>query len=368
MQIFILAFLASLIATLLIIRYQHLHAHFTADHDLNGVQKFHSTVVPRVGGVGVVCAMLACLLWLGYKAPNEFKPFGLLLIAASPAFIGGLVEDCTKRVGVLARLGLTMLAAALGFWLLKAGINRLDIPLVDSAMRFWIIALIFTMVAVGGVVNAVNIIDGYNGLASMVSIMMLAALGYVGFQLGDPLIWKSALAMMGGILGFFVWNYPRGLIFLGDGGAYLIGFMIAELSVLLVARHPQVSPWFPLLVVMYPVFETLFSIYRRAILRGTSAGMPDAAHMHQLIYKRLVRWAVGSKHAGEKTTRNAMTSPYLWLLCSFAVLPAVLFWDNRLMLQIFVLVFVILYVVLYRRLVRFNAPRWLLVRKPADKK
>lgn len=62
-----------------------------------------------------------------------------------------------------------------------------------------------------------------------------------------------------------------GKIFLGDGGAYLLGYFIAEISVLLVLRNPEVSPWFPLLVVAYPVVEALFSIYRRNILKGVSA-------------------------------------------------------------------------------------------------
>ena len=65
------------------------------------------------------------------------------------------------------------------------------------------------------------------------------------------------------MLGFFVWNFPAGLIFLGDGGAYFLGFYLAELAILLLHRNPEVSPMFPLLLCIYPVFETLFSIYRR---------------------------------------------------------------------------------------------------------
>ena len=67
------------------------------------------------------------------------------------------------------------------------------------------------------------------------------------------------------MLGFFVWNFPAGLIFLGDGGAYFLGFYVAELAILLLHRNPAVSPMFPLLLCIYPVFETLFSIYRRTL-------------------------------------------------------------------------------------------------------
>ncbi|MFN7130403.1 MAG: glycosyltransferase family 4 protein, partial [Brevundimonas sp.] len=113
--------------------------------------------------------------------------------------------------------------------------------------------------------NAVNIIDGFNGLAAATSMLMFAAFGYVAWALRDPFIVQVCLAMIGALAGFFVWNYPRGRIFLGDGGAYLVGFVLAEVAVLLVVRHPQVSPWFCFLVCAYPVTETLFSIYRRRL-------------------------------------------------------------------------------------------------------
>src|SRR5258707_10042434 len=109
--------------------------------------------------------------------------------------------------------------------------------------------------------------------------------------------------MLGAGLEFMAWNYPKGKIFLGDGGAYLLGFWLAELAVLLVARNPDVSPWFPLLLLVYPIFETLFSIYRRCFLHGRSSGDADALHFHQLIYKRLARIDVGSKDPAEITRR-----------------------------------------------------------------
>jgi UDP-N-acetylmuramyl pentapeptide phosphotransferase/UDP-N-acetylglucosamine-1-phosphate transferase len=127
-----------------------------------------------------------------------------------------------------------------------------------------------------------------------------------------------------------------------------------------------VSAWFPLLLCIYPVFETLFSIYRKRWLRGRSPGMPDGVHLHMLVYKRLVRWAIGSNLARHKTQRNAMTSPYLWVLSSLAVIPAVLFWQYEYVLMGFVFLFSVVYLALYRTLVRFASPRWLMVKKEAD--
>ncbi|CAB3940074.1 Phospho-N-acetylmuramoyl-pentapeptide-transferase [Achromobacter ruhlandii] len=193
--------------------------------------------------------------------------------------------------------------------------------------------------------------------------MILAGFAYVSFYLGDRFLLIVALSTLGGVIGFLVWNYPRGHIFLGDGGAYFLGFIIGELSVLMLARHPQVSAWFPLLLCIYPVFETLFSIYRKKWLRGRSPGAPDGVHLHMLIYKRLVRWAIGSREMRHQTQRNSMTSPYLWLLSSLAVIPAVLFWQQPYILMLFTAVFSATYIVLYRKLVLFRMPKWMIVKK-----
>jgi len=357
MQVLLLSFLASLFATLVIIRYQHLHSHLTGDHALEGAQKFHAHAVPRVGGLGVALGLGCAAVLLLFKHDHTVTIYLYLLIAACPAFLGGLIEDISKHGGIIIRLGLTMISALLGYFFLDASLIRLDIPWIDPMLSLWPIALLLTILAVAGVANAINIIDGFNGLASMVSIMILGAMAYVSHLLGDHFLWNACISTIGCLLGFFVWNFPRGLIFLGDSGAYLIGFLIGEIAVLLVARHPEVSAWFPLLVVIYPVFETIFSIYRKRFLRGMSPAVPDGLHLHMLVFKRLVRWAAG--HSGSLRSANAATSPYLWLLCSFSVIPAVLFWNNTLVLMAMTAAFCSVYVHLYWRIVNFRKPRLL---------
>ena len=196
-----------------------------------------------------------------------------------------------------------------------------------------------------------------------VALFALTAFGYVSLAVGDLELLVLCLAGAGAILGFLVWNYPRGLIFAGDAGAYFIGFLLAQLAVLLVARHPGViSPWFPLLVLIYPVFETIFSIYRRK-KRKAPTGMPDSLHFHQIVYKRLVKWMVGSQEAKHLTQRNSRTTPYLWAVALFSISPALLFWKSQLALQIFSVGFIVAYVWAYRQLVTFRAPCRLILRK-----
>ena len=362
MSALVIAFVLSLVTTLLVVRYSHLHEHMTADHDMDGVQKFHSTPVPRVGGLGLVIGLLGALS-VRYFQNEQVGTFGLLLLlSAVPAFALGFIEDVTKCIGVKVRLLATAASAGLAGYLLGAWLSSLQIFGIDDLMAYFpVVAIVVTCFAVAGVANAFNIIDGYNGLSGMVGVIILGGIAYVAFQLQDFEIMIAAIAMIGAILGFFIINYPRGLIFLGDGGAYLIGFWVAELSVMLTARHPEVSKWFPLLLCCYPIFETLFTIYRRIVIRKTNPGMPDAAHLHQMIYKRVVRWAVGSNESVDMVIRNSLTAPYLWVLTAMAVIPAVLFWNNAWVLRGFALLFAVTYVLLYRRLVQFKAPKWMTV-------
>lgn len=351
MLVLCISFVISVILNQLVVHYSHLHIHITSDHDLCGVQKFHSAPVPRVGGLGLTVALMAALGFRYSQNPEVGELGLLLLISAVPAFALGFIEDVTKRVGVKVRLLATAASASLAGHLLGAWLPSLQMLGVDDLMIAvpWF-AIMVTCFAVAGVANAFNIIDGYNGLSGMVGVIILGGIAYVAFQLNDVEIMLGSLAMIGAILGFMVLNYPRGLIFLGDGGAYLIGFWIAELSVLLTSRHIEVSKWFPLLLCAYPIFETLFTIYRRMIVDRTHPGMPDAAHLHQLIYTRVVRWKVESKDPLDKVIRNSLTAPYLWLLTAMAVIPAILFWNNVWVLRGFALLFAVTYVVLYRRL------------------
>ena len=357
------AFIVSLVVTLLLVRYRRLHAEYTADTDLLGVQKFHARAVPRVGGVSLVLAMTFVCATAAFRDGEVVSSLTLLMIASMPVFLGGLVEDISKKVRARVRLSLALVSGAIAYIWLGAAVTHVGIIGLDWVLQFGLVSFIFTIFAIAGAANAINIIDGYNGLASVVSAMILAGLAYVSYYLGDRLILVAAVGMLGAIGGFLIWNYPRGLIFLGDGGAYFIGFIIGTLSILMLARHPNVSPWFPLLLCIYPVFETLFSIYRKKLVRGKSPGAPDGVHLHMLVYKRLVRWAVGSSEARLITQRNAMTSPYLWVLSSMGTIPAVLFWQYEYVLMFFVALFSISYVVLYRRLVLFRMPRWLVLQK-----
>jgi len=364
MELLVLAFFVSFINILLLIRYQNLHEKISSDHDLSGPQKFHTHAVTRIGGVGIYLSLLIASLFAHFVLKLD-RGFLLLELCACalPAFGIGLIEDLTKKISIKARLAASGTSAFLGLYFLNILITKIQVPGIDWLLGISIITIIFTVIAVTGLIHAYNIIDGFNGLASMVAMVSLLATGYVAFKVNDPVLASTCLIVIGAISGFFIWNYPRGLIFLGDGGAYLIGYLIASLSILLVVRNHSVSPWFSLLVNAYPIFETLFTIWRRTIHQGKNPGLPDGAHFHTLIYRRVIRWA--KVHNSKDTTsfdKNARTSPYLWLLSSLAVFPAIVWWHTTWVLQCFALLFCISYVWAYNAMVKFKTPtiiKWL---------
>jgi len=340
--------LVSCLSCYLLIRYKHLHIHLSQDPVGTGPQKVHAVAQPRIGGIALLIGLLfANLILLSAQKQFPVENFGFMLLAVLPAFSGGLVEDITKNVRVSSRLILTMFAAALGAWLFGAILPRVDIPGFDEWLRWSPLAVAFTVFAVGGIGNAVNIIDGYNGLASGYALLVLAALAWVSAQVGDLFLLTSALTMGGALLGFLIWNYPRGLIFLGDSGAYLLGFWLAEISVLLVVRHPEVSAWFPVLLLVYPIFETLFSMARRKILQGTSPGDPDNLHLHQLVYRYLTRRSPNNEDPKVTLSQNNAVAPRICiaaLLCCFA---GTCLWQNTQWLLTLALTACVIYVGIY---------------------
>lgn len=357
----VISFLLSAFAVQVFMRRARRHARrYAADMP----QRFHKGHVPRLGGAGIFIGTGVAWLVAGlgsdpFNVSWPLKASALTLLCIAPAVLGGIIEDVTQQVTVRYRLGLTIGSALLLCWVLNLGLARVGIPVVDGWLQTMpYAAMLFAALAIGGLPHAFNIIDGYNGLAGTVAVLVCLAITHVALQVGDRQLAAMMICLVGATLGFLIWNYPRGKIFAGDGGAYVWGMVIAVAAVTLVQRHRVVSPWFPMLLLIYPVWETVFSIYRK-VARGQSPGDADALHFHQLIFRRIVRVAFADDEARQLLARNNRTSPYLWIFAALTVVPAVLFWNNTLVLMAFCALFVATYVAAYLMIVRFKVPRWL---------
>ncbi|MEM8571341.1 MAG: glycosyltransferase [Pseudomonadota bacterium] len=345
----IIGVIACFLICLSVILTQRWHGHMTHD-DHDGVQKFHERPTPRIGGLGIGLAFLA----LGMFLPTETqKTWYLIGLAGVPALVAGLLEDVTRKVGVRTRLIATMGSGLLFALFTGYVMDKVDLPGVDFLLALYPVALLFTCFSMGGVANAINIIDGFHGLAAGSLLIMFAGFAIVAAQVGDALVLHLAILFGALVLGFFLVNFPRGHIFLGDGGAYFCGFLLAVLGVLLPARNSEISAWAALLICAYPVIETIASMRRKSRREGHSVGQPDRVHFHMLAHRRYARRIV-PKHKIE--FRNPATSLVTWMLPALCAVLAIVSYDKTWLNVLFFFLTVGVYSQLYR-IMSLNAPR-----------
>lgn len=348
LRLFVLSFVFALVAAFLLLRGQIFDSRLSRDPAMPGTHKIHEEAVPRIGGISIFLGWLAGLIAARYAGHLDW--FTALAWAGCllPVFVAGLAEDFTKRVGVITRFVMSLVSAAIAYFVLGVAATRIDIPGSDIVLAIPLISFVFTVLAIGGLAHAINIIDGLHGLALTVAIMAFVAMGYVSFTVGDrQLLLLSGLGAASA-LGLRMWNYPSGQIFCGDGGAYFLGCNLAILAGLLVRRHDEVSAWFPVLTLLYPIWETLFSAYRRKVIAGVPVSTPDQLHLHTLTYANMVRGNEGP-HAGARSRRNSDASHMMILLALMNVVPAVLWWNETWLLVASAMCFIVVYLVVYRR-------------------
>ena len=321
--------------------------HGSASMDLShGIQKFHTTPTPRVGGLPIVIGLSVAWLISTTEIKHILTP---ILIAGMPAFLFGLAEDVTKRVGVLVRLLATMFSGLLAWWLTDYSLNRVDIWGIYWLLKYTLLSVLFTSFAVGGVANAINIIDGFNGLASTMATLAFAGFAAIAWSVGDVSLASVAIILAACVWGFFWVNWPFGKLFLGDGGSYFVGFALAWVAVLLIERNPSVSPFAALLICIHPVSEVLLSIFRRK-LKKLNPGHPDRLHFHSLIKQRYVRRWFG--HLSFEL-RNSITGVLVGAMTLTAVLIALLVNQSSLLSLLAVITLSMGYVAIYALIVRF---------------
>lgn len=266
-----IAFLLSLFIHQLVIRFTHQSGFFLDEHEK--IQKAHSNPTPRIGGLGIFLAALFI--------STEQELGGLIILSAIPAFIAGFLEDYSGKVSPATRLAIMALSPLMALVMIGSG----SWPgLFEGYLPVGVSLLLFAVFMVA-LINGMNFIDGQNGLASGAAIISFAGLALVAYQFRDSAILFISLILLVATLAFLLFNFPKGKIFLGDGGAYLLGFLLAVLALLLTQRHPGISPLFIPLLAIYPLWEVIFSTFRKLFVDKISPFSSDDFHMHQLVYR-----------------------------------------------------------------------------------
>ena len=356
----VVAFFASFLLCIAVVLTKRWHGVFSMD-PTDGIQKFHSVPTPRIGGVPIVYA-LAFVLVLDKSKTETQALLAPILFAGMPAFLFGLAEDLFKQIGVVQRLLATMSSGLLAWLLTDYSLSRLDIWGVDNLMQYTFFSVIFTAFAVGGVANAINIIDGLNGYASFTCTFAFIGFALIAVQVGDKNLAAVSFILAACVWGFFWVNWPFGKLFLGDGGAYFLGFALAWVAVLLVERNPSVSAFSALLICILPITEALFSIFRRKV-RNKHPGKPDNLHFHSLLQRRYAsKWFA----KWPSLVRNSFVGVFMGLMSLVSAFMANLICDTTIYCVLTSLLFALGYVAVFARMARHHwcSPIGFLILKP----
>lgn len=316
--------------------------------DLNARQASHLKPTLRLGGGAIVCA-----LWLAVLATGATPTQASILLAAIPLFAVGLLEDLGIHQSPGRRLGAAAFAGLLVVWFTGIHIDRIGIPFLEPLLAFFPVTLGLSLFVTVGVSHAFNLVDGLNGLSGKITLTSVAGLVGVLVLSGHSEGWSVLMALAGAVAGFLLFNFPHGRIFLGDAGAYCIGFILAWSAIDLMTQLPQFSPWAVTLIFFWPVADTLFTILRR-ISQGNKIYHPDRLHFHQVVLRTLEITLVGRHN---RTIANPLAT---LLMLPFFMVPVslgVLFWDqNALAASSFLGAFAC-YVVTYKALILLATSR-----------
>lgn len=239
-------------------------------------RKVHSKLMPRLGGLAIVIGMALGLLFL---RPNSLY-FLPIVIGALIIITIGVLDDKFVLPARIKFFG--QLLAALVPVLAGMNIDHVGLPF-GGDLQLGIFAYPVTILWIIGITNAINLMDGLDGLAGGVSVIGLSTILVMAVVDQQFFIMSMAAVLIGSIIGFLIHNFHPAKIFMGDTGALFLGYMIAVLSVLGFFKSlATFSLLIPILILAVPIFDTLFAIIRR-IMKGQKISAPDKSHLHHCL-------------------------------------------------------------------------------------
>ena len=269
---FILTFIIAYLLLLLLIKYSR----FVKMHDIPNERSSHKRITPRSGGIAIFSGFIIVQLFLhfGHIVENNYIYASISLI-----FILGLIDDIYD-ISPKIKFTIIFLATLILYY---SGLKITTLGMffgVDLLLPTWII-LPFTFFAIAGFTNSINLMDGLDGLASSVSLVILLGFLAIGIVHDDILMITLSSYLVASILAFLLFNWHPAKIFMGDSGSLTIGFIISILTILSLQYMSIVTAVF---FIGLPILDTFIIIYRR-VRRGISPFVADKNHIHHLLLR-----------------------------------------------------------------------------------
>jgi UDP-GlcNAc:undecaprenyl-phosphate/decaprenyl-phosphate GlcNAc-1-phosphate transferase len=270
-------------------------------------RRIHKVAVPRLGGVAIFISIMVTLIVtmiIGGRFPKE-GGFAGIAAGGTLIFVLGLVDDMDSlpaKMKLLVQILAAVAAYSLGVRIEK----NLPLPLhvhlpgltIPGGVHLHQFAMVLTVLWLVGIANAVNLIDGMDGLAAGVSaiasvtIWAIAMASTPSHTHPAPYSALMAAVLAGALLGFLRWNFNPARIFLGDSGAYLAGFVLGCIAITGVMKVTTVvTVLLPLVILFFPLLDTSWAVVRR-LAKRQSIFTPDAEHIHH----RLLRTGMSQKN------------------------------------------------------------------------
>ena len=327
--------------------------------DVRAVQSAHMQIVPRIGGVAFFISIIALLPLTGVLQ-IERSHILMLLASLLPILIIGLAEDLGWPTTPKMRLLTVAFAGFMIVGMFGVYLPRFGIPILDPLLTFVPVAVVLTVFMAAGVVNGFNIVDGLNGLCGFITISTAVSLAVIADRTGQHDIFLFLTLIIPPLVGFLAFNFPFGLIFLGDAGAYMIGHTLVWIGIAIVAMSTDVSPFAILLVFFWPVADTMLAIYRRRSV-GRRSDQPDRLHFHQLMMRYLEIRYLGRK--GRRLANPFAALCLIPMIVAPQILGVVFAFDNK-MAASSVLVAAVVFVLSY--MIGVRSAREVSRRRPFD--
>lgn len=347
----LIVFACSVTVCVLIISMRRFYMHLVdRREDGIAVQAAHSVPTPRIGGLALVVSLVPMALLL----PVEIQRwFWVLSLSVFPVMAAGLAEDLGFRIKPVWRLFAAAVSSLIIVSTLGTTVPRTDVPGLDYLMAFFPFAALFTVFACTGVCNAFNLIDGINGLSAGVGVAAALGLAAVAAEAGLTSLVEMNLMIVAALMGFMVFNYPLGKIFLGDVGAYTLGHVLAWSSIFLMIRLPELSTWAVMLIFFWPIADTLLAIYRRR-RNGRRSDTPDRLHFHQLVMRAIEITQIGR---GQRHIANPLATLVMVPLFTAPVMVGIYLWDRPLEAFLAFIAFAALFAGTYRAGLKYARDR-----------
>jgi UDP-GlcNAc:undecaprenyl-phosphate GlcNAc-1-phosphate transferase len=308
----------SIIFTFLSIKEKIIPNRFSNDIK-NGLQKIHDGSIKRIGGLPLVLSLFLTLIFLKFFLNFELNNniFNILLFSLI-IFIIGFLEDLIKDIKPNIRL--LMLSMITFLWLIysKNLIQDTNIDFLDEILTIESFSIILSLITIISALNASNMMDGANGLLTIFGICVSVILICYAYKVNDTELIFFLITLVGSFIGFLIFNYPKGLIFLGDGGSYFIGAILATLLIYMSNNVNNFNMLNALIIMIYPIWELLFTICRR-IYQSSKITHPDNLHLHTIINASLKKSDFIIK---KKLNSNPLTAVIVNIL---AIIPSSLF-------------------------------------------